>query len=157
MRWDDISAAGEWTISRAPREKDTGGVLVLPDAAREIIQAQPRLGDNPYVFAGRGDGPYNGFGKSKARLDGKLPEGTAAWTIHDLRRTARSLMSRAGVSSEHAERVMGHAIGGIEAIYDRYAYRDEKAGALRKLATLIESIVHPHENVRLLAKRAKRR
>ena len=86
MRWDDISDAGEWTISRAPREKDTGGVLVLPDVAREIIQAQPRLGDNPYVFAGRGDGPYNGFGKSKARLDGKLPEGTAGWTVHDLRR-----------------------------------------------------------------------
>ena len=38
MRWDDISDAGEWTISRAPREKDTGGVLVLPDVAREIIQ-----------------------------------------------------------------------------------------------------------------------
>jgi integrase len=129
---------------------------VLPDAAREIIHAQPRLGDNPYVFAGRGDGPYNGFGKSKARLDGKLPEGTAGWTVHDLRRSARSLMSRAGVSSEHAERVMGHRISGVAGVYDRYAYRDEKADALRKLATLINSIVS-HENVLPLAKRAKRR
>ena len=156
VRWDDISDAGEWTISRAPREKDTGGVLVLPDAARRIIQAQPRLGDNPYVFAGRGDGPYNGFGKSKARLDGKLPAGTAGWTVHDLRRTARSLMSRAGVSSEHAERVMGHRISGVAGTYDRHSYFDEKADALRRLATLIESIVS-HENVLPLAKRAKRR
>ena len=156
MRWDDISDAGEWTIPRAPREKDTGGVLVLPDVAREIIHAQPRLGDNPYVFAGRGDGPYNGFGKSKARLDGKLPEGTAGWTVHDLRRSARSLMSRAGVSSEHAERVMGHRISGVAGVYDRHSYRDEKADALRKLATLIDSIVS-HENVLPLAKRAKRR
>ena len=156
MRWDDISDAGEWTISRAPREKETGGVLVLPDVAREIIHAQPRLGDNPYVFAGRGDGPYNGFGKSKARLDGKLPEGTAGWTVHDLRRSARQLMSRAGVSSEHAERVMGHRISGVAGVYDRHSYRDEKADALRKLATLIDSIVS-HENVLPLAKRAKRR
>ena len=77
MRWDEFPTSGEWTISKGPREKETGGVLVLPDVALEIIHAQPRLGNNPYVFAGRGDGPYNGFGKGKARLDGELPEGTA--------------------------------------------------------------------------------
>ena len=52
---------------------------------------------------------------------------------------------------------MGHAIGGVEGVYDRHAYRDEKADALRRLAALIEGIVHPHENVLPLAKRAKRR
>ena len=63
--------------------------------------------------------------------------------MHDLRRTARSLMSRAGVSGDHAERVMGHVIGGVEGIYDRHSYRDEKADALRRLAGLIDAIVHP--------------
>ena len=52
---------------------------------------------------------------------------------------------------------MGHAIAGIEGVYDRHAYAAEKADALRKLATLIDSIVHSHENVLPLAKRAKRR
>jgi len=67
-------------------------------------------------------------------------------------------MSRAGVPSEHAERVMGHAIGGIEGIYDRHAYRDEKADALGRLAALIDGIVHLRENVVTMAKRkAKRR
>ena len=56
-------------------------------------------------------------------------------------------MSRAGVLSEHAERVMGHAIPGVAGVYDRFAYRDEKAEALAKLAALIESIVHPREVV----------
>jgi integrase len=156
MRWEDISEAGEWTIPREPREKETAGVLVLPESARAIIAAQPRLGDNRYVFAGRGDGPFNGFGKSKARFDGKLPQGTPAWTIHDLRRSARSLMSRAGVSSDHAERVMGHAIGGVEGVYDRHAYKDEKADVLQRLATLIDSIVHPRANVVPMAKRTRR-
>jgi hypothetical protein len=32
------------------------------------------------------------------------------WTLHDLRRTARSLMSRAGIDQHTAERVLGHAI-----------------------------------------------
>ena len=66
-----------------------------------------------------------------------------SWTIHDLRRSARSLMSCAGVLSEHAERVMGHAIGGVEGVYDRHSYFEEKAEALKRLAALIEAIVHP--------------
>ena len=52
-------------------------------------------------------------------------------------------MSRAGVSSEHAERVMGHAIGGVEGVYDQTSYFDEKADALKRLAALIEAIVNP--------------
>ena len=52
-------------------------------------------------------------------------------------------MSRAGVSSDHAERVLGHTLKGIEQIYDRHAYVDEKAEALRRLAALIETIIDP--------------
>ena len=37
------------------------------------------------------------------------------------------------------------------------AYWDEKADVLRRLATLIDSIVHPRANVVPMAKRAKRR
>jgi hypothetical protein len=38
---------------------------------------------------------------------------------------------------------MGHAIGGVEGVYDRHSYFDEKADALKRLATLVDSIVHP--------------
>ena len=53
MRWADISDDGEWTIPQEPREKDSAGSLMLPTAALDIIRAQPRLGENPYVFAAR--------------------------------------------------------------------------------------------------------
>ena len=76
-------------------------------------------------------------------------------TLHDVRRTARSLMSRAKVSREDAERVLGHAVGGVEETYDRYRYQPEKTEALAKLAALIDSIVHPRANV-LPMKRGKR-
>ena len=65
------------------------------------------------------------------------------WTLHDLRRTARSLMSRAGVRPDIAERVLGHAIKGVEGVYDRHSYREEKAHALKALANLIENILRP--------------
>jgi integrase len=69
------------------------------------------------------------------------------WTLHDLRRTARSLMSRAGVRPDISERVLGHAITGVEGIYDRHRYDAEKADALHKLAALVDSIVRPRKNV----------
>jgi integrase len=75
--------------------------------------------------------------------DRAMPAGTPPWRTHDLRRTVRSLMACAGVSSEHAERVLGHAILGVEGTYDRHSYADEKAAALQALATLVERIVNP--------------
>ena len=62
-------------------------------------------------------------------------------------------MSRAGVSSEHAERVLGHAIRGVEGTYDRHRYEQEIAVAVAKLAGLIELIANPPAggNVRRLA------
>jgi integrase len=144
MTWSDLDlATGTWTVPREPREKDTGGALALPAMALAIIDKQPRFASSPYVFPARGVGPFRGFSSSKAAFDKKLPKETRGWTVHDLRRTARSLLPRAGVLSEHAERVLGHAIRGVEGIYDRHQYFEEKRDALRRLAALVELIVHP--------------
>jgi integrase len=141
MRWSDLDQ-DEWLIPHAEREKGTAGSLVLPNAALAIINSQPRFASNPYVFAGFGGGCIQGMSKRKAQFDAKL-NGVAAWTIHDLRRTARSLMARAGTLNEIAERVLGHAIGGVHGIYNRHEYREEKAHALRALSGLIENILRP--------------
>ena len=65
------------------------------------------------------------------------------WTLHDLRRTAKTLMVRAGVRPDISERVLGHAIVGVEGTYDRHSYADEKRDALEKLAAMIERILDP--------------
>jgi integrase len=156
MRWNHVSTDGTWAVPADAREKGTGGELMLPAAALEIIRAQPRLENNPYVFAGRGNTHFRGYSKSKRAFDAKLPP-MEGWTLHDLRRTARSLMPRAGVRPDVAERVMGHAIQGVEGVYDKHSYRDEKADALQRLAVLIDGIINPRENVVPIPKRKKRR
>jgi integrase len=153
MKWPS-NEPPVWTVATALREKGNIGAVELPAAALAILDALPRYASNPYVFAGRGQ-HMSASGVFKTKFDAKLPSDMPPWRLHDLRRTARSLMSRAGVSSEHAERVMGHSIGGVEQIYDRHAYLGEKSEALAKLATLIDSIVHPRENV-VPMKRGKR-
>jgi integrase len=157
MKWDDISPDGVWTIATAAREKGNAGALQLPPAALAILAELPRFATNPYVFAGRYRGHIANSGKTKQQFDAKLPPDMPLWTQHDLRRTARSLMSRAGVLSERAERVMGHAIKGVEGVYDRHSYFEEKADALARLAGLIDAIVHPRAADVLPMKREKQR
>lgn len=146
MKWTDIDENGVWTIATEAREKANPGALVLPAMAIEVIKRQPRICGNPFVFAGRGgNGPIAGFNKRKMTLDAKLGD-IPPWTLHDLRRTARSLLSRAGVRPEIAERVLGHAIGGIEGVYDRHDYLEERGAALRALAGVIHRIIAPTED-----------
>jgi integrase len=156
MRWDDLTD-GVWTIRSDEREKGTAGSLRLPALALTVIEEQRqqrRLATNPYVFPGnlrgrrrsheKNPGPptFNSFSKAKRDLDRKLGD-VPSWVLHDLRRTARSLLSRAGVRPDIAERVLGHAIAGVEGVYDRHEYSDEKADALNRLAALVESIINP--------------
>src|SRR5262249_34571738 len=110
-------------------------------------------GNNPYVFAGRGLTHFSGFSKRKRALDATLK--IKPWVLHDLRRTARSLLAAAGVPDLHSKLVLGHKQEGVDGIYNRHAYVDEKAEALSRLAARIRDIVDtPPDNVRKLRKSA---
>ena len=51
-------------------------------------------------------------------------------TVHDLRRSATTHMSRQGLGKDVRSRILNHKDLSVDAIYDRYAYFDEKAVAL---------------------------
>ena len=142
MRWDEIGG-DTWTLP-ASRNK-TGEQLVRPlsKAAQEVLAGMPRLG--AFVFSADGRRGISGFSQGKRQFDQQC--GVTGWTLHDLRRTARSLMSRAGIPSEHAERCLGHVLGGVEGTYNRYLYMPEMARAYEVLASMIERIIDPQENV----------
>ena len=94
MRWEDVSADGVWTIRTEEREKGNAGVLELPELAMEIIDLRER--GKGLIFPSRQRNQLGGLAKYKRKLD--RDSGVTEWVLHDLRRTARSLMSRAGVS-----------------------------------------------------------
>jgi integrase len=104
-----------------------------------IIEARPRTSE--FVFCGPWGGVFKTYDWHKARLDRAVP--LPRWITHDLRRTAKTLMQRAGVRPDISERVLGHAQGGVEGVYDRHSYRDEKRDALERLAAMIERILRP--------------
>lgn len=159
---DDI-----WTVRNDhEREKGHAGKVRLPRCAVDIIDGLDRRPGNPYIFFGseRGRGrharsrlssgnnvkptppAFNSWAQRKREIDSKLealiPD-MEPWVLHDLRRTARSLMARAGVADHIAERTIGHALQGVMKIYNRYDYFEEKSDALQRLADQIDLIVNP--------------
>jgi integrase len=150
MKWSDIDDTGTWTIPRSdhPKEKGTPDKLMLPPAALDLIKAQPRFKSSDFIFqAARGTGHLTGVSQLKAAFDAKLPP-MANWTVHDLRRSARTYMAEADVPFHVAEKILGHKLAGVAATYDRSKLSAQMTAALATLANYIERIVAgPVDNV----------
>jgi integrase len=143
-RFDELVNDGRDLLVPAARVKAKPGhrhdlLIPLSGLAREIIGSMPR--ENELIFPSRDGGKLRGFAEYKKTLD-RLSD-VADWRLHDLRRTARSLMSRAGVNADIGERAIGHKITGIRGTYDVYSYHAERAAAFESLARLITRIVNP--------------
>jgi integrase len=136
--WPELDGAA-WTLPASRNKTKVELVRPLSKAALAVLPVN--VGDCEFVFTTGGTRPIGGFSQFKSRLDDGI--GVSDWALHDLRRTARSLMSRAGVPSDHAERCLGHVLGGVRGVYDRHEYNDEKQQAYEALASLIERILNP--------------
>ncbi len=142
-----------WVIPGSRYKTKLDHVIPLTEGVGALVSGKPEgfKGNSWFLFSTtNGKRPFSGFSKAKRALDAEIAanrkksgqDDIPRWTLHDLRRTGRSLMSRAKVPSDHAERVMGHVIGGVRETYDRYEYLEEKRDALRGLAALVEEIVN---------------
>jgi integrase len=144
MTWDELDGA-DWLIPASRYKTKRDHIVPLSTKAQALLESLPRIGPAGFVFTASGTGPITSFGAMKTALD--EASGVTGWRLHDLRRTARSLMSRAGVNADIAERCLGHAIRGVRGIYDRYAFRDEKVRAFEAMTAQIERIVDPQPNI----------
>ncbi len=136
-----------WVIPAERYKNKQDHVVPLPASVLKLL---PK--GRGFVFSTTdGKKAFSGFSKSKAELDRLIAKARKAagkpamprWTLHDLRRTGRTLMSRAGVPDDHAERAMGHVIAGVRGTYDRHEFLDEKRKAFEALAQLVAMILDP--------------
>ena len=111
--------------------------------------------DSDYVFPSRrvSSKPHIGadtlnraisklFGREtgKKRQPPNLMGNIEHFTVHDLRRTCRTLLAKLGVQGHIAERCLNHKLKGVEGIYNRHDYFEERKEALEKLVNKIQRI-----------------
>ncbi len=137
MVWSEVEA-GDWLIPGSRYKSGADHLIPLSAKAQEVLAGIPRIEGCDHVFTVDGRKPMGGLSRAKRRLDAAC--GVTGWTTHDLRRTARTLLSRVKVPNDHAERCLGHTMGGVRGIYDRHAYHAEKQAAFEALAAEIDRI-----------------
>jgi integrase len=132
------------TLTKNGREHTLPLGTLTTDILLNAISAQPPAA---YVFPARGkpNVPFSGWSKAKTALDQLA--GVYNWTLHDLRRTHRTIHARIGTPPHVAERLLNHVTSQspLERIYNRHQYLAEMTGAVERYEQyLLKCIVSQH-------------
>jgi integrase len=82
---------------------------------RRVMAAQPMTVSKLAFPAEKTGGVFSNWGKAVAALQ---RASGVAFTLHDLRRTCRTLMSQLGVETDIAQLAIGHQRVGLERLYN---------------------------------------
>jgi integrase len=143
MRWSEVALdRALWTLPAHRTKSNRAHEVPLSRKAVAILKAVPRRHDELVFVADDKPVPVSGFSKRKRRFDAvcMIPP----WSLHDLRRTVATGMGRLGVDPHIVRRILNHSprdIDGITAVYNRFAYLDQKRAALDRWAAHVGSIV----------------
>lgn len=153
-KWSDFDLEhGLWLLNA---DNKTGRELAIPLSEQVITYLQELkvfACGSPFLFPARVIRQNQRFGHvSPDTLNVALTRLELAeiehFTVHDMRRTARTHLSALGVHSDIAERALNHTIKGMEANYNQYQFLRERKEALDKWADFLERCANgQHYNV----------
>jgi integrase len=141
LRWSEVDLERGFIVLPPDRVKNGRQHEVpLSTQARAILERQPRR--NEFVFGVE----WNSWSETKAKLDARLEgqsaaDRVAAWTLHDLRRSAATHMAELGTQPHIVEAILNHYSGhraGVAGIYNRARYADEMRSALQRWADRVD-------------------
>lgn len=145
-----------WTIPPERFKSSVPQVVPLTNEMLAILNEIPRFNSGEFLFsASWGKTPVAGFSKPKQRLDKRM--GVSDWVVHDIRRTVRSHFSALPVEQHVRELTIGHALKGLNKVYDRYEYLDERRRCLELWQRRLTGILNPTpDNVTRLPTRKRK-
>jgi integrase len=148
--WDEFDFLNhKWRIPGTRVKTGESRELALSPLVVEWLQElKIRACGSDYVFPARRESKQKRFAHvspdTTLRALHELQHGLEAFTVHDLRRTSRSLMADIGVPFDVAEKILGHKLPGVAHVYDRGHSGEQQRSALNRLAqTLTELEVGP--------------
>jgi integrase len=148
LRWSEVDQERRCLVLAGERTKSGRRIEApLNTLAVEIIEDLPQVGGpDGWLFPSRhaaAGTPISGFNKLKAKLD-KL-SGVNDWQLHDLRRSAASVMARLGVAAPVLAKVLNHSPGaglsGVLGVYVRHSFDAEARSALEAWSRELQRII----------------
>ena len=150
-----------WALSKERTKTSAGITIPLPDQIIPLFdELEVRANGSEYLFPSRrsskrrkyiSDDTLNHalakmFGMKVDSNKKPMPNllgsaGIVHFVVHDLRRTFRSLLASNGVPPHIAERCLNHKLRGVEGVYDRYDYLEERLEAINGIAEKVMPIL----------------
>lgn len=146
-RWDEIDfGSGVWTIPKghvkAKKGEEREHVVYMSTQVVELFRELKALaGESGLVLPGRGSlvRPFAKNSLNKA-LDG-LTFDMDPVTIHDLRRTAATLLTEHGFNKDVIEKALSHEVEGIRRVYILAEYAEQRKKMFQWWADYVHTIM----------------
>lgn len=140
-----------------------GHVIFVAPALAGLLAACPIDARNPDLLfpTSRTGGVLSGWSKfmdsnakrtdkptgQRPHTPGLVEASGVKFTLHDLRRTFRTGLSRLGLDTEIAELAIGHARADLEARYNRHDFEDVLRSAFAQWAEHVLTLTHQHHEI----------
>jgi integrase len=146
MKWANVDLTEKvWDIPAADMKGKKPHVVPLSPSVCKLLKARRAVGDKDATFV------LEGERSRRIRLGVMDVIDLPDFQLRDLRRTAATGMTKAGISRFVVARVLGHVDRTVTGIYDRYEYLNEKRIALdtwdRRLTAILEATPAPADVV----------
>lgn len=144
-RWEHVDfEEGTWSIPEELTKTGKPHIVYLSSQAKELFGELKQLaGGSELVLPGRGSlkQPFAHNAINKAKQQAVADLDVPHFTIHDLRRTASTLLHENGWSSDVVEKAMNHTIGGVRGVYNRAQYAEQRRDMLQFWANYVGSLI----------------
>ena len=144
-RWSNVNfAQAEWHIPAEHSKTGKPHIVFLSRQAVSLFnELQALAGGSELVMPGRGSltKPFAHNAINTALKTALAGQAIPAFTIHDLRRTASTLLHENGWASDVVEKALNHTIGGVRGVYNRAEYEPQRREMLQFWADYIEQLL----------------
>lgn len=142
--WKDVDFVhAEWHIPTENSKTGKPHIVFLSSQTVAAFRELHRLaGGSHLVLPGRSSltKPFADNAINSALKVALQGQDIPAFTIHDLRRTASTLLHEAGWSSDVVEKALNHTVGGVRGVYNRAEYSTQRRSMLQAWAQFIEAL-----------------
>ncbi len=146
--WDEIDfKKWTWTIPSDRMKGSRAHVIYLPKQAQDILVGlQMCAGGSEYLVPGRynfrkplSNAALNSLIDRTVKIINEDGEHIQGFTVHDMRRTASTLLHEAGYPSDWIEKALAHEQKGVRAVYNKAEYARQRAYMLQQWVDMIDS------------------
>ncbi|EDN6086736.1 tyrosine-type recombinase/integrase [Salmonella enterica] len=136
-----------WTIPAERMKGSRAHVIYLPKQAQDLmVGLQMCAGGSDYLLPGRysvskplSNGALNRLINTTVEAVNDAGCHLDEFSVHDLRRTASTLLHEAGYPSDWIEKALAHEQKGVRAVYNKAEYARQRAYMLQQWADMVDA------------------